>query len=286
MQYITDEHKNVTHVVVPLELWNSMLENRESNLSVNSYQSVIGWIEDKLKANSVEGSTSPFIDISKKTQTGDLFKNFPIYNMMRSILKNDILQTGRGSIQIKYDGLNVLLSTMYPFARGVDARTIAIAYILRNDEFYKALLGTNKNISDSNRKILSKFGFNIEKFKEEAKSELSNTLYTGNKSGFIFSAINLNIGEFFSLSPIKERIRREPELLRLFFFDMFDALNEMITEEPSFEEVFKQEPLVDRLATVVYPNNTLSGSTSRVYKSAKEARTIIAVDWQKYVSVI
>ncbi len=67
---------------------------------------------------------------------------------------------------------------------------------------------------------------------------------------------------------------------------MFDALNEMITEEPSFEEVFKQEPLVDRLATVVYPNNTLSGSTSRVYKSAKEARTIIAVDWQKYVSVI
>jgi len=119
----------------------------------------------------------------------------------------------------------------------------------------------------------------------EAETELLDVLYAGDKSEFIFTAMGAGIGSYFKLSPIKERIRREPERLRIFFYDLFEALDEILVREPSLNDIFKKYPLVDELAKVIYPSNTLSGSTSRVYKAVKEARTIIASDWQKYVAV-
>lgn len=285
MQYITDDHKNITHVLVPIEEWNSMLEKQGSDHAINPYQSVIEWIESTLEARSPNGKTPSLVGLSARMQGESRYVTLPAYNMLRTILQNKTLVSGEGTAMKKFGGLDVLLSLMYPFALKGDTKTIAVAYILRNDEFYTALHNTQKNIAPSDAAVLAHYGFDIDAFKKEVESELLDVLYTGHKSEFVFTAMGSNITDFFSLSSIKERVRREPELLRLFFFDLFGALDEVLESETSFNEVFKKHPLVDKLAKAVYPSNTLSGSTSRVYKAAKEARTIIASGWQNYVSV-
>ncbi len=285
MRYITDEHKNITHVLVPIDEWNGMLEKQGEDNSINPYQPVIEWIEETLKAKSPIGITPPLIGLSAKMAGQDLFANMPTYNMLRTILQKRVLESEVGSIVKKNKTLQILLSQMYPFALKADTMTIAIAYILRNNEFYTALHNTNEGVSSSDAKILKLYGFDIEKFNKEASKTLLTSLYSGNQSEFVFTALNENIVNYFNLVSIKERVRREPETLRLFFYDLFNTLDEVLEEDTSFHEIFKKYPLVDRLAKVIYPNNTLSGSTSRVYKAAKEARTIIANDWQNYVSV-
>ncbi len=285
MQYITDEHKNITHVLVPIEEWNSMLEKQGSDHAINPYQSVIEWIESTLKDRSPNGKIPSLVGLSARIQGESLYVTLPVYNILRTILQNKMLISGERTTMKKFGGLDVLLSLMYPFALKADTKTIAVAYILRNDKFYKALHNTKTNITPNDLAVFIRYGFDIDMFKEEADTELLDMLYNGHKSEFIFTAMSSNITDFFSLSSIKERVRREPELLRLFFYDLFEALDEILDSESSFGEIFKIHPLVDKLAKAVYPSNTLSGSTSRVYKAAKEARTIIASDWQKYVSV-
>lgn len=285
MQYITDEHKNITHVIVPIEEWNSMLEKQGSDHTINPYQPVIEWIESTLEARSPNGKIPSLVGIKARMQGESLYLTLPVYNILRTILQNKTLVSGEGAAMKKLGGLDMVLSLMYPFVHKADAKTIAVAYILRNNEFYTALHNTNNTVDTTDAAVLKRYGFNIDAFKQEAEAELLDVLYTGHKSEFVFTAMSSNIVDFFSLSPVKQRVRREPELLRLFFYDLFEALDEITKEKPEFNDLFRQYPLVDRLAKAVYPSNTLSGSTSRVYKAAKEARTIIASDWQKYVSV-
>jgi len=285
MRYITDEHKNITHVVVPIDEWNSMLEKRGAeDDSINPYQPVIAWLEDELKKHAPDGKVPSLINLSSAIQGEERYVPLPVYNMLRTILDNKHIAGNNSSVQ-RFGGLTSLLSLMYTFALSADSKTIAIAYILRNNEFYSTLHNTETDIDSKDESVLAGYGFNITKFKREGEPELLTTLYSGHKSEFVFKAINSGIADYFQLQPIKERVRRDPEALRLFFYDLFDALDEILAKEPEYTEIFKKYPLVDRLAKAVYPNNTLSGSTSRVYKAAKEARQIIVKDWQKYVSV-
>ena len=286
MQYITDEHKNITHVLVPIDEWNSMLEKQGADDSpINPYQPAIEWIESILEAKSPTGKIPPLVGLTAKMAGQDLYANMPAYNVLRTVLENKALMAGGGAAMNKFGGLGTLLSLMYPSVLQADTKTVAVMYIIRNDEFYTALGNTEEGISTSDATVLAHYGFDVKKFKREAEPELLNVLYGGDKSEFVFAAMGADIGSFFKLSPIKERVRREPEQLRIFFYDLFEALDEILIREASLNDVFKKYPLVDKLAKAVYPSNTLSGSTSRVYKAAKEARTIIANDWQKYVSV-
>ncbi len=285
MRYITDEHKNITHVLVPIDEWNSMLEKRGEDSSINPYQPAIEWIESILEAKSPTGKIPPLVGLAASAAGQDLYANMPVYNMLRTVLENKTLMAGGGAAMNKFGGLGTLLSLMYPSVLQADTKTVAVMYILRNDEFYTALHNTEEGISTSDATVLAHYGFDVEKFKREVEPELLDVLYSGDKSEFIFTAMGVDIGSYFKLSPIKERVRREPEQLRIFFYDLFEVLDEILVREPSLYDIFKKYPLVDKLAKVIYPSNTLSGSTSRVYKAAKEARTIIANDWKKYVSV-
>lgn len=285
MRYITDEHKNITHVLVPIDEWNGMLEKQGEDSAINPYQPAIEWIEATLKAKSTTGKIPPLVGLAARVAGQDLYASLPVYNMLRTVLENKTLLAGDGAAMNKFGGLGTLLSLMYPSVLQADTKTVAVMYILRNDEFYTALHNTEESISSSDATVLVHYGFDVEKFKREAEPELLDVLYTGDKSEFIFTAMGADIGSYFKLSPIKERVRREPEQLRIFFYDLFEALDEILVREPSLNDIFKKYPLVDKLAKVIYPSNTLSGSTSRVYKAAKEARTIIADDWKKYVSV-
>ncbi len=286
MKYIVDERKEITHVLVPIDEWISMREKQGEDSSINPYQPAIEWIESTLKANSPTGEIPSLVGLSTRIEGQDLYSNMPVYNMLKTILEQNLLM---GSEEVaamnKSGGLRDLLSLMYPSVPITDAKAVAVMYILRNNEFYTALRNTEEGIPSSDVTVLSHYGFDIEKFKREAEPKLLNILYSGDKSEFVFTAMSTDIGSFFKLSPIKERIRREPGQLRFFFYDLFDALDEILLKAPSLNDVFKQHPLVDKLAKAVYPSNTLSGSTSRVYKAAKEARTIIAGDWQDYVDV-
>lgn len=284
MRYVTDEHKNITHVLVPIDEWNSMLEKKGEDQTINPYQPVIDWLEKTLKEQSPDKSVPSMINLASSISGLQPLRILPAYNILRTILDNQLLLESSPNL-MRFGKMTTLLSMSYGFVLKADAKVIAVAYILRNNDFYAALRNTQERISTADSKILSSFGFNLEKFLATASEELLEHLYTGHKSEFVFMAMEEGIVDAFDLSVIKERVRRDPEVLRLFFFDLFEALDEILGLEPDFTEIFKKYPLVDKLAKAVYPNNTLSGSTSRVYKAAKEARQIIASDWKKYVSV-
>jgi len=284
MQYVTDEHKNITHVLVPIDEWNSMLEKKGEDQTINPYQPVINWLEKTLTETSPDHTLPSMVKFSSVVAGYSPLLTLPTYNILRTILdEQKLLKT---SPNLKHFGkMTTLLNLSYGFVFKADAKVIAVAYIIRNNDFYRALRNTADVIDPSDAKILSSFGLDLDKFLESASEELLEHLYTGHKSEFVFMAMSEGIVDSFDLSIIKERVRRDPEVLRLFFFDLFEALDEILGVEPDFTDIFKKYPLVDKLAKAIYPDNTLSGSTSRVYKAAKEARQIIATDWQKYVSV-
>jgi len=289
MQYITDEHKNITHVLVPIDKWNTLQVQLGKHESLNPYQPVIDYIETK-----IEETEAGYKNIFPPRTTGDGFTvraihvNMPICRLLVDILKGDEYITKIAEDITKPKLLNRKSgNSNTPFDLPVhktDAKIIAVSYILRNEEFYQALSNSKDIVSSSEQSIFDKYGFDIEKFKSEVNPSLLIVLYTQHKNEFIRESL-LAIIKYFSLTPIKERIRREPELMRLFFFDIFETLDELLSKEPSFGEIFRTYPLVDTLAKEFYPSNTLSGATSRVYKAAKEARMIVKTDWQKYVSV-
>jgi len=289
MQYITDEHKNITHVLVPIDKWN-MLQEKLGELEFhNPYQSVIDYLGDMVKkAEKDYGDIFPPQKLSQKYTGTAHHVNLPIYRLLIDILKGDehiakIVEDIKNP-KVSNLGLHGSITSFVLPSHKIDAKTIAVFYILRNKEFYGALCNSKDTIWPGDQKIFQQYGFDIEKFKSEVDPGLLTVLYTQHKSEFIRESSPI-IAKYFSLTPIKERIRREPELLRLFFFDIFEAHDELIGKEPLFGEIFRKYPLVDKLAKEFYPSNTLSGATSRVYKAAKEARTIINTDWQKYVSV-
>ena len=289
MQYITDEHKNITHVLVPIDKWNTLQVKLGKKPSQNPYQPVIDYIETK--TNETEAG---YKKIFPPRTGGDMVSgrgihvNMPICRLLMDILRGDehmekIVEDIKNP-KVSNLGLHISITSFILPAHKIDAKIIAVSYMLRNEEFYQALCNSKGTVSPSEKNIFDQYGFNIEKFKSEIDSTLLTVLYTQDKNEFIRESLP-GIAKYFSLTPIKERIRREPELLRLFFFDIFEAHDELIGKEPSFGEIFRTYPLVDTLAKEFYSSNTLSGATSRVYKAAKEARIIVKTDWQKYVSV-
>ena len=284
MRYITDENKNITHVIVPLEEWNRMLEDRGKDQMINLYQPAIEWIESYIMDRSEDGNIPSFDILKEEGGKSSFYLTLPIYNLLRIILHEGLSLSMEGSGTKKFGKLSFLLSEIYSFVLKDKKETIIpIAYILRNDKFYSTLRKTKKSIDDADARILKKYGFNIYEFKKKSDRKLLDSLYNSHKSEFIFTAMELNISEFFSLILSKKRIRKEPEILRLFFFDIFEALDEILGKEATLSEIFEKHPLVDLLAKMIYPENTLSGATSRVYKSLKEARTIISSDMSTYV---
>ncbi len=289
MQYITDEHKNVTHVLVPISKWNLLQEKLGEHKFHNPYQSVIDYLEDMVEKTKEDYSKIfPPVKLSQRLAGKDPHINLPISGLLIDILKGDehiakIVEDIKNP-KVSNLGLHSSIASFVLPSHKIDAKNIAVFYILRNKEFYDALRNSKDTILPADQKIFQQYGFDIEKFKSEVDPELLTVLYSHHKSEFIREA-SPTIAKYFSLTPIKERIRREPELLRLFFFDIFESYDELLGKEPLFAEIFKNYPLVDKLAKEFYPGNTLSGATSRVYKATKEARTIVKTDWQKYVSV-
>jgi len=282
MQYITDKDKNITHVIVPIDEWNTLFQSRNKDEIINPYQSVLDWIEDRIIERSENGSLPSFAGEIKAGQTVAL----PAYHMLKETLQNNVSAFGSNEGETMFGGFGKILSEMYSFALSASTVDIAVAYILRNDAFYTALSHTKTQISVSDEKVLLDYGFNIHSFKKNADSALLDILYGNNKSEFAFIAMRYNIVDYFSLLPAKKRMRREPEILRLFFFDIFEVQDEILKKEPSFVKVFDKYPLVDKLAQVIYPDNTLSGATSRVYKATKEAKTIISSNIKSYVFIL
>ncbi len=289
MQYITDEHKNITHVLVPIDKWNTLQVKLGKNPSQNPYQPVVDYIETKIRETEADyKNIFPPRTVRDKFAGRPIHLNMPIYRLLMDILKGDehmekIVEDIKNP-KVSNLGLHNSITTFILPVHKIDAKIIAVFYMLRNEEFYQALCNSKDTVSPSEKSIFDRYGFNIEKFKSEIDPTLLTVLYTQHKNEFIRESSPV-IAKYFSLTPIKERIRREPELMRLFFFDIFETLDELLSKEPSFGEIFRTYPLVDTLAKEFYPSNTLSGATSRVYKAAKEARMIVKTDWQKYVSV-
>ena len=288
MQYITDTHKNITHVLVPIEEWNVLQAKIGDHKPLNPYQPIIDYMKAKVGETSVEYRLifSNQLPLDTGTIEPDHI-NMPICRLLIDILEGDeyieeIVEDIKNTTFLP--GLELSMTSFLLPIRKVDAKIIAVSYILRNEEFYQALCNSKDMVSPSEKSIFNRYGFNIEEFKSEMDPTLLTVLYTQHKNEFIRESL-LVIAKYFSLTPIKERIRREPELMRLFFFDIFETLDELLSKEPSFGEIFGTYPLVDTLAKEFYPGNTLSGATSRVYKAKKEARVIVNTDWQKYVSV-
>jgi len=289
MQYITDEHKNITHVLVPIDKWNTLQVQLGKQQSLNPYQPVVDHIETKIEETEVGyKNIFPPRTASDMVAGRAIHVNMPIFRLLVDILKGDeyiakIVEDIQNP-KVSNLGLHISITSFILPAHKIDAKIIAVSYILRNEEFYQALCNSKDTVSPSEKSIFDRYGFNIEKFKSEMDPTLLTVLYTQHKNEFIRESLPV-IAKYFSLTPIKERIRREAELMRLFFFDIFETLDELLSKEPSFGEIFRTYPLVDTLAKEFYPSNTLSGATSRVYKAGKEARMIVKTDWQKYVSV-
>lgn len=286
MQYLTDENKNITHVLVPIDEWNTFLQSRNEAPLLNPYQPVLDWLGNRIKERSVAGNIPRLVGAGEIGQREALYSTLPNYIMLKEVLQKETLSFGDDFLEKMFGKLGVILSEMYSFALVADTVDIAVAYILRNNNFYVALSNTEGEISASDTQVLHDFGFNIQLFKQKADPKLLDILYRKNKSEFVFSAMAYNIVDFFSLLPAKKRMRREPEILRLFFFDIFEALDEILKKEPSFIKIFEKYPLVDALAKAIYPDNTLSGATSRVYKATKEANTIISSNIKSYVFIL
>ena len=289
MQYITDEEKNITHVVVPIEEWNRLTGSRQKPTSIeNPYSSAVAYLDEIIDVEGLEGNNH------KKILT-----TYPTLNMLKNILEDEKFKMTHQSKRGLMPWLDkILFPKMYSFSgkqnlNNLNARNFAINYIMRNHEFYMALVNSQDKITKRDESIFKKYGFQIHKFKEEADSELLDILYNKGKEEFIFYATQLTetyffksrIDHFFLLSPIKERIRTQADTLRIFLFDIFEALNLLIHKNPELDKLFNDAPLVDYLAVALYPDNTLSGATSRVYKATKEAKKIIESDWTKYVEV-
>ena len=286
MQYLTDENKNITHVLVPINDWNTMLQSRNEDQVLNPYQPVLDWLDHQIQERSVTGDIPRLVGATEIGKKEALYSTLPSYIMLKEILQKETLSFGDDFLEKMFGKLGVILSEMYSFALVANTVDIAVAYILRNNEFYMALSNTEGEISASDKQVLHDFGFNIQLFKEKADPKLLGILYRKNKSEFAFSAMSYNIVDFFHLLPAKKRMRREPEILRLFFFDIFEALDEILKKEASFIKIFEKYPLVDVLAQAIYPDNTLSGATSRVYKATKEANTIISSGVKSYVFIL
>jgi len=294
MQYICDNDKNVTHVIVPIDEWESMLEKAGSAEEYNPYQPVIDWLKEVLEHRAqgsemillgglamLEGS-SP--DSAQKPNL-ELFKVLPTYKLLLYVLENNYLQYGGGGVASqRFTDFKSVLNIFYSYVETGGVKEVAEAYILRNKDFMAALQRTKAEVEEEDKNILESFGFDVDRFKHEASNELQEFLYKGYKTEFIFMAMYEDINRYFRLIPHKDRLRREPEILRFFFYDIFNTLDEILVEKSEFKNIFKKYPLVDKLAKAIYPSNTLSGATSRVYKATNEARKIINSEWKKYAT--
>lgn len=267
MRYIVDEKKNITHVVVPIEEWNK-LQKYHSEAIINPYKEVIGFLETKF----MNGSIPLLYGLASIDKSGSLMKNKLTYNILRELLEGYTLPSQELRSKIFHIQKNFYLSYVG------DAKSIAIGYILRSEDFYARLTKKDK-------KLKSIYGFDVENFFQSANSELIEILHKKSRYDFIFSSLG-EMNQYFSLTPVRLRVRKEPEVLRLFYFDLFETVKEILLAKASFEETFKNHPLVDIIAKAVYSENTLSGSTSRVYKARKEAEKIVQGDWVKYAEPI
>lgn len=284
MNYITDDNKHITHVIVPIDEWNTILEQQGKTIEVNPYGTVITYLEQQLIA--ANGEVPPLFKIPLPATGEIFFAKLHTYNMLLNILQDQPMERKKTrSHELVFGGVTQQLQMLYPFGMPkTKTEATATAYILRNDNFYHALRNYRATESDGDRQTLVNFGFDITKFLQDANPKLLKTLYDGHQTDFISEAMPI-ITKYFRFKPIKQRIRQEPEVLRLFFFDIFTALDDVLIDEPSFKEIFDSYSLVDKLAKMIYPKNTLSGSTSRVYKATKEAKDIINDAWKNYVSI-
>ena len=246
MEYITDKYKNITHVVVSIEQWNKILGDQL--LTVNPYEPVLSWLKDK-------------------TQIGHI-----------------TLRSALGGVELMPTDPVQPYSVIYGRSSFSDAKGISVAYILRNNDFYTALANTKTGVSDADRATLSSFGFDVDLFLSSASKRLLGVVHSENRRNFISDTMMNSMGDYFDLTIIHRRLRLDAEVLRLFFFDVFEILRETLDVKPDFIEIFKKYSLVDKLAKDIYPENTYSGSTSRVYKANKEAKKIIGSGWREYVT--
>jgi len=285
MQYLTDENKNITHVVISIDEWNQLQEQLDTTTIINPYTSVIEYVHQLLNRNKTDlsllgtaGLSAPSFSLNILDRIKKKDKKEKVsYRILLELLEGYTLPSKKFNSKI----LKIQLKT-YSFVS--DTISIAVGYIVRNDEFYTRLSQSSNGKVDE--KLKKEYGFDAEKFFNDTDNELLSILKDGDRYDFIFASTEHDIKKFFSLTPIKLRIRKEPELLRFFYYDLFRVSQLISTNNSSFEEIFKKYPLVDVIAKAVYTENTLSGATSRVYKARKEAETIVQEDWKKYVEPI
>lgn len=276
MNYITDENKNITHVVIEIEEWNELQQRLGDTHTFNPYSQVLDAIREIDNELSIDK-----LFIKKIGYQVDIPKH-PAFGYLMYLLDNEILPIESNTFAFSKDKA-VNLRQIYSWGRKPDPVSIAVAYIIRSDDFYKSFMQAlnGQNVSNDLQK---KYGFDYNSFEGSVGKEWIQGWKEDSHDMMIFRLYPM-IVDFFNLSTVQgKRLRTEAELNRLVIFDLMKAQEKLVSQVPALKSIFDKYPLVDSLAKVFFSDNTLSGATSRIYKAKKEASKYISGGWKEYVS--
>ena len=278
MNYITDENKNITHVVVTIEEWNGLQQRLGNENTFNPYSQVL----EAIRGIDSELSVDKLFIKKVGYQVG--IAKHPAFGYLMYLLDDEMLPANSGSFVFSKDKADSLRQ-IYSWGKKPDLVSIAVAYIIRSDGFYKSFMQAlnGENVADH---LQNKYGFNYDLFEGEIGKKWIQSWKEDSQDMMIFRLYPM-IVDFFSLKPLQgKRLRTEAELNRLVIYDLIKAQEKLASQVPALKSIFDKYPLVDRLAKVFFADNTLSGATSRIYKAKKEASKYISGDWKEYVSFV